>query len=174
LQQFMHRALPPPWAGAAPILVWILTWLVLPAAAAYAGPSAALPAARDLAADAQTLRQRHIPLLVLYSRQDCEWCDQARREVLGPMLRNAATPVVIRQIDIDTDAPLVDWDGKTTTHRNFSRRHGVSLTPTVALFGPGGEPLAEPIVGYQRDFYSGLLDGHIEQALAHLRNPPRP
>lgn len=173
MQQFMHRALPSPWAGAAPILAWILTWLVLPAAAA--NPVAGtLPAARDLAADAQILRQRHIPLLVLYSRQDCEWCDQARREVLGPMLKNPATPLVIRQIDIDTDAPLVDWDGKATTHRDFSQRHHVSLTPTVTLFGPGGEPLAEPIVGYQRDFYAALLDRHIEHALAQLNSTARP
>ncbi len=149
----------------------ILAWLAGPSAAAEPLPGAAatLVEARDLAADGALARRRGLPLLVLYSRADCSWCERLRREFLAPMQRDPAAGVLIRQIDIDSDRPLADWDGHPTTHRAFAEAHRVSLAPTVAFLGPRGETLAEPIVGFPNaDFVGSLLERGIGDASARL------
>ena len=180
----MHYRMRPalPFHGARLLagLALILAWLALPAAApraqaSPAGTAAALPAAADFAADAALERQRRLPILVLYTQDDCSWCEKLRREYLAPMQLDPAAPVLIRQIDIDRDTPLIDWDGKSTTHRDFALRNRVRLTPIVAFLGPSGEVLAEPIVGVPTsDFYTGILERRIDEATNHLRGTLRP
>jgi len=173
-------ASPPRGIRQASRVVLILTWLLaLPAALAWteapaAASVAAVQEAVDLAADADILRQRRIPLLLVFTRDDCVWCDRLRREFLGPLQDDPAAPVLIRQVAIDRDTPLTDWDGRPTTHRELARARGMRLAPTVAFLGPRGETLAEPIVGYpSADLYGGLLERGIETATASLHAAPR-
>ncbi|MBI3524749.1 MAG: thioredoxin family protein [Betaproteobacteria bacterium] len=131
-----------------------------------------LPITRDLSADAQLLRQRRIPLLVLYSQAGCPWCERARREFLLPMANDPASPgrVLLRQIDIDRDAPLKDFAGHATTHRAFARRQNVQFTPTLMFYGPDGKLLSESIVGFRlADFYGEFIERGIDEGLVQLR-----
>jgi hypothetical protein len=57
-------------------------WLVGPTALAQGAHSNALTEARDLAADARLAAARGVPLVVLYSRDGCGWCEKLRREHL--------------------------------------------------------------------------------------------
>ena len=158
-------------------LVLILAWLLWPAAALRAEqePVTALPPAVDLGADATLQRQRNLPLLVLYTRDDCSWCELLRRDFLGPMQQDPAAPVLIRQINIDRDTPLLDWRGQRTTHREFAQQRQIKFTPVIAFLGPSGEMLAEPIVGVPNiDFYSVLLERGIAAASRHLHGEVRP
>lgn len=135
-------------------------------------PATALTAARDLTADARVMRAERIPMLVLFAQRDCSWCERTRREFLLPMQKDPAEAarVRMRQINIDSDAPLTDFSGHHTTHRAFARAHQASLTPTLMFFGPDGEQLAEAIVGFQTaDFYGATIDQGIAQSLARLR-----
>jgi thioredoxin-related protein len=98
-------------------------------------------------------------LLVLFSEQDCPYCARLRRDFLEPMQRNEGyrRRIDFAEIDIHKRPEL-------------ARRYGVKLVPTVLLVGPGGEPLAEPLVGYNGpDFYGAYLDERIDRALAALR-----
>ena len=131
-----------------------------------------MPIAHDFAADAQRQRERRIPLLVLYSQADCPWCERARREFLLPMANNPASAerVLLRQIDIDSDAPLKDFSGNATTHRAFARGLRVRFTPTLMFFGPDGGQLAESIVGFRlADFYGEYIERGIDEGLIQLR-----
>jgi thioredoxin-related protein len=157
---------------------WILACLPL---WALAGPASAqtlalsgeaLQVAHDLAADARVLRQRRIPLMVLYSRADCPWCERARRQYLVPLANEPASAerVLMRQIDLDSDAALVDFNGKATTHRRFGKSQRAKLTPTLMFYGPDGRQVGEPIVGFLlADFYAAHIDRGIDQGLAALR-----
>ncbi|MBI3140488.1 MAG: hypothetical protein HYZ19_01325 [Rhodocyclales bacterium] len=127
----------------------------------------AIPLARDLSVEAREAGPAVV--LVLYSQADCRWCERARREVLIPLQNDPAWQgrVLIRQVDLDSDAPLADFAGRKTTHRRFARAEGAKVTPTLAVYGPGGARLAEPIVGFRTaDFYGTYVERALEEALA--------
>lgn len=155
-------------AGGVVLLLAILAWVP---SAFGAGPERLAPAA-DLVRDARELRARKLPLMVLFSQGACGWCDKARNEYLLPMQRDPAyrERVLIRQVDLDSDAPLLDFAGRRTTHRQFAASEHARVTPTVTVYGPDGARLAEPIVGVRlEDFYAAYLDRAVEEGLAKLR-----
>jgi thioredoxin-related protein len=108
----------------------------------------------------------------VYSRKDCKYCETVKRDYLKPL---SADPryrnrVVVRQINQDSDAPLVDFRGEATTHARFAASEKVKLVPVVAFYGPQGKQLAEPIVGARLpDFYPGYLDESIEKSSLALK-----
>lgn len=145
---------------------WILAWLTM--AAAAAGPLA--PAA-DLAADAAVLRQKRLPMLVLFSRHDCPWCEKVRRLHLEPLAGDGRTQALLREVDVEAATPLVDFDGRRTSHQAFAAGRKARFTPTVMFLGPDGQALADAIVGYPSpDFYGGLIDNALDKSRARLRS----
>ena len=151
--------------------VLILAWLA-PASFA-AGAKSALPVARDLAQAAESSARGGRTLLVLFSQHGCAWCQRVRQEFLLPMSRNAGyrSRIAFVQVDVGSERELRDFRGQATTHAAFTRATGVRLYPTVMLFGPNGERLAEPLVGFTgSDFYGAHLDERIEVALKKLRH----
>lgn len=151
-----------------PLWPWILAWLAAAAAAAGQG----LTGADDLARDGRELRSRKLPMLVLYSQADCAWCERARRDFLVPMQQDPAyrDKVILRQIDLDSDAVLTDFSGHKTTQREFARAEHARVTPTVIFYGPDGAKLADPIVGMRiPDFYGAYLERALDEGLAKLR-----
>jgi hypothetical protein len=79
--------------------------------------------------------------------------------------------VVVRQINQDSDAPLIDFRGQPTTHARFAAAEKVKLVPVVAFYGPTGQRLADPIVGARLpDFYQSYLEEAIEHAAAQIRH----
>ena len=126
--------------------------------------------AADLATDARLAAARGVPLVVLYSRDDCGWCAKVRREHLGPLSRDPAAPALIRELHMDRDAALIDFAGRRTTSADFSKRMQAQFAPTVMFHGPDGSALAEPIVGFRlADFYAAYLDRAIEESRAQLQ-----
>lgn len=153
---------------------WRRPGLSLTVAAILAWPSlaAALPPAQDLAADARQMREQRLPMLVLYSRAGCDWCERARANYLEPMAADPANAsrVLIRQIDVDRRTAIADFSGKAGNHRDFARARKISLTPTIEVLGPDGELLAEPIVGVRLpDFYGTYIDRAVDAARDRLR-----
>jgi len=141
----------------------ILTWPLL---------AFALPPAQDLAADAVQMREQKLPMLVLYSRADCAWCERARQQVLEPLAADPATAgrVLIRQIDIDRRAAIADFSGKATNHQDFASQRKIRLTPTLEVLGPDGKPLTEAIVGVRLpDFYATYVDRAIDAGRDRMR-----
>ena len=129
-----------------------------------------LPEATDLAADARLAAARGVPLVVLYSRDDCNWCAKVRREHLAPLSRDPATPAVIRELHMDRTTPVLDFAGRRTTSADFSKLMQAQFAPTVMFHGPDGTALAEPIVGFRlADFYAAYLDRAIEESRARLQ-----
>mgnify|MGYP001183189193 CR=1 FL=1 len=149
---------------------FVAVLLALSAVAAVAATD--LPAAQDLRADAEKAAQAGGPLIVVYSRKDCKYCETVKRDYLKPL---AASPryrdrVVIRQINQDSDATLVDFRGETTTHARFAASEKIKLVPVVAFYGPQGKRLAEPIVGARLpDFYPSYLEESVEKSSLALK-----
>ena len=133
-----------------------------------------LLAAANLRAEAEQAARASGPLIVIYSRADCKFCETVKRDYLKPLAADTkrGKPPVIREIGQDRDTPLVDFKGQTTTHAAFAGSQKIKLVPVVAFYGPDGRKLAEPIVGARlADFYQSYLDDAIAQASRQLRTP---
>lgn len=83
-----------------------------------------------------------------------------------PQLRSKA---VFRQINIDKDEPLLDFNGRASTHRHFALAEGVRLYPTVALYRPDGKPAVEKLTGFTSAVYYGSsIERRIDAARANI------
>lgn len=136
--------------------------------------SPALTNANDLAEDVRVMRTNGKPLLILYSQAGCTWCEEARRYIV-PMATDTTTgeKALYRQVNIDSDAKLIDLSGQGSSHRAFAQARKISLTPTVVLYGPDGQAIGEPIVGMRLpDFYGQYLMNAIESARLAIEGKP--
>jgi hypothetical protein len=135
---------------------------------AHAGDSG-LPDLSSLADDAVQSGKTHTPILVLVSIEGCPYCERIRRQNLIPMSRQSRPGVLIREVDMHSTKIVTGLSNQTLTQAEFARQHGVRFAPTVLLLGPGGELLAEPLIGASiADFYGATLEERIRTAQAKL------
>jgi thioredoxin-related protein len=151
-------------------LRYALPLLLAIAAGTAAEAANDLPAARDLRVEAERSTQAGHPLVIIFSRADCRYCETVKRDYLKPL---AADPryakLVIRQVNQDSDAPLSDFRGEKTSHARFASAQKVKLVPVVAFYDAQGRQLAEPIVGARLpDFYQSYLETALAKAGAAL------
>jgi thioredoxin-related protein len=159
-------------ARAAPAAAQLGTRADAPARALRRSRHHALPPAGNLAADAARSRARRVPILLMFDRHDCPYCERALREHLVPMSLEPPwrDDALFRQVEVDKATPVVGFDGAPTTHRALAARYGATLTPTVAVVDGDGALLAEPVVGLlTADFYGAYLENALKQGLAKLR-----
>lgn len=152
------------------LLVFILTWIAC--SCTYAQGSPGIPIMRDFAVEAKAAEAKGVPILVMFGRRNCAFCDQLLKEFLVPMSHNAEydAKVIMRQVDAGSSAKLRLLSGKKTTHARFARTHKIELTPTIKLFDAQGNELTEPLIGLSTpDYYGGFLDQRIDEALAKVR-----
>lgn len=165
IRDFFRRAKSTPFA------LWLVAGLALGSPPSI-GFATELPAAVDLRAEARQAAKTGGPLIVLYSRKDCKYCEAVRRDYLKPLESHPRyrDKVVVRQVNQDSDAALNDFRGEKTTHARFAGSEKINLVPVVAFFGRDGKQLADPIVGARLpDFYQSYLDDAIDQSIAKLK-----
>ena len=141
------------------------------APALHAAHGFKLPPARDLAADAASSARSQTPILLFFDREDCPYCERALREYLVPMSRDEVSQgkALYRQVEVDRPLPLVDFEGRATTHGALAARYAITLTPTILMVDAAGTPLGAPLVGLSPDFYAAYLDNLVESATKRLR-----
>lgn len=144
--------------------------LALGSTAATAGETD-LPTAFNLAAEAAQANRAGKPLIILYSRTDCKYCETVKRDYLKPLAKNPQhRGVLVRQINQDSEVALTDFNGNKTTQAAFASAENIKLVPVVAFYGPQGKQLAERMVGAGvPDFYQGYLDEAIAKSAAALK-----
>jgi len=132
-------------------------------------PAQSIEPARDLARSAADAVRARLPLLLFFSQPDCPYCEQARRDYLGPMNAESTPRVRMVEIDISSETALLDFSGQRTTHRAFAGAQRVRFVPMVAFVDAQGRPVADRLIGLTvPDFYQSYLDRRIEQARARL------
>jgi thioredoxin-related protein len=150
------------------------TWLGL-SALGFADEMAhdPVPAAQDLAALATDARRTGAPILLVFSAEDCEYCERLEAEVLGPMRLAGVEParVIVRKVMVEDYEKLRDFQGHTLSASNYAQRHQVHVTPTIALVNADGEALVPNIIGYQSpDFYPAYLEQAIDVSREIIAN----
>ena len=136
----------------------------------------AIDMAQDLSRSAGDAAAARVPLLVFFSQPGCPYCDLARQDYLGPMSADPAARKLHRMVEVDitSESPLVDFAGRTTTHRAFALTEKVRFVPVVKFLNARGEPLAPALIGLTvPGFYQSYLDRRIEQSLEKLAAPAK-
>jgi thioredoxin-related protein len=128
-----------------------------------------LPLATDLQAEGAAAAAAGATLLLTVTREGCPYCARLRREVLWPMIRSGdyAGRVRIREIMMEPDTTLRDFDGQDSTTAAVAARYAVSIAPTVLLLDGSGSSLHAPLVGVNNtEMYGEYLDRALAQATA--------
>lgn len=137
----------------------LLTLLAFDEVAAQTALPASLPSPSSLQVELSRALQQKQPLIVMVSLEGCPFCRVARSSHLVPMQKAGATIV---QLDMRSPLPVLDFQGRATTHDQLIKQWRISIAPTLLFFGPGGKEVAERMEGgYLPDFYGPYLDERI-------------
>jgi thioredoxin-related protein len=160
------------------MMKYVLSTLLL-CSGLLAGPAAAnssvVRVASNLHADAQLAQRKGKPVLIIFTRPDCVYCERVIDYYLIPMQRNPdyAGKVLIRQMDMTSSKPLSDFRGHATTEKQYAARLKINFAPTIVVFTPDGEPASKPLVGLgSKDYYGGYMDQAINAGLAGMLASP--
>ena len=110
--------------------------------------------------------------IIMFGAEHCPFCLEMKDLYLEPMLTDAnyTDRVVIREVEIDDDSPMVDFEGAKTLQSVYARRFGVFLTPTLVFLDSKGREKAKKIVGLgDENYFSYYLDEAINKALKNIR-----
>jgi thioredoxin-related protein len=121
----------------------------------------------DLRADGKLAAQKHIPMLLLFSSENCEFCALIKQEYLEPMQVNKAyaDKLIVREVPAGGIHYLRDFNGKTIGGDSLALRYGADLLPTVIFIDAEGRRLVPPLVGISsRHYYDQALEDHMRRA----------
>ena len=107
-------------------LIWAGVFLLIVASVqAEVLPYVKVREPTDLQAVAQEARQRQLPILIMFSRDGCPYCDVVREEFLKPMLRSGdyTDRVIMLEIHSDSYAPIRDFNGQMVNPDALSLIH---------------------------------------------------
>jgi thioredoxin-related protein len=125
--------------------------------------------ANDLAAVGTLSKEKGVPILLMFSTADCNYCKRLEAEVLGPMRIAGIDPkrVILRKVVLDEYDTLRDFSGHERNAESFGNSRGVDVVPTLELLDATGKVLVPKIVGYQTP---GLYADYLEKAIEVSRS----
>lgn len=121
---------------------------------------------KDMGKLKQQAAQADLPIVLLFTAEDCTYCDAMRQQYLIPMSHTAkyAELALFRQLYVESFSFLRNEDGELVGGDQISLRYGVDITPTVLFINAQGEEVAERIIGLSGAYFQKTLETHIQQA----------
>lgn len=124
----------------------------------------------DLQAVAREKTRNQRPLLLVFTADDCAYCEMLAEQILLPMLRSGEYDHRVEICALNLDGEYVrDFQGKSVEPWEFAQRYRVSVTPTMVLLNDRGDLLDKPMVGVRTlEFYEAFIAEAIERASKRL------
>lgn len=118
----------------------------------------------DLVKVAALSQENDVPILLMFSTEDCTYCKRLEADVLGPMRKAGIDPkrVILRKVMMDEYDTLRDFSGNKRNAESFAINRGVEMVPTLELVDATGKTLVPKIVGYQTP---GMYNDYLEKAI---------
>jgi thioredoxin-related protein len=80
------------------------------------------------------------PLAVMFEDKDCTDCDEFHDKVLKhPEVLSKLSRFTVVRLDVYSDQPITDIDGRRTTPKQWAERLGLTYRPGIVLFNEGKE-----------------------------------
>lgn len=124
-----------------------------------------VPVVTDLSTLAPESTQRKVPILIMFSAADCDYCMRLEEDVIRPMMLSGDFDrrAIMRKVMLDSAAQLKDFSGTKLNVDNYASQHKVRVTPTLIFIDANGKELAPKVIGYQTaEFYAAYLDNAID------------
>ena len=142
------------------LLAVALSWQI--ALTVRAAPDSRLPVALSLKDELAAALQLAQPLVVMVSLEGCPFCRVVREHHLLP-LRQEGQPIV--QVDMRSDARVLDFAGQSRSHDELVRAWKVVFAPTLLFLGKSAREVAPRLQGSSiPDFYGAYLEQRIHAA----------
>lgn len=125
----------------------------------------------SLQIDGQLAIQNQIPLLLMFSQNDCPFCIKLKEEIIQPMLISGdyTDRALIREFMIDDNSTVINFQGESVEPRDIFNHYKLFVTPSLLLLDGQGNELAERQVGINTiDYYGYYLDEAIKVALTKI------
>ena len=116
---------------------------------------------------ARLAEQKHLPVMIFFAAEDCEFCEALEADYLSAMSlsKEYESKVIIRKVMIDAYDDVYDFKGSKVSAEDFSDKFKVHVTPTLLLVNHRGDALTKKIIGYNRSgFFGSYLDEAIDMA----------
>lgn len=132
-----------------------------------AGNEVSVPMADNLHKDTITAVEKKIPVLLVFSAEDCPFCVTVEEEFLKPMMISGdyTDRIMIRKVMLDGHPDAVSFDGEELDVSLMAAQYTVFATPTLVFVDNQGNEIAERLIGVNTlDYYGAYLDKSIDQA----------
>ena len=131
------------------------------------------PKFSDLQADLQEAKKQGKKGVFLFFEQDaCPFCERMKTTILNQSDVQDAfrAQFLLYPIDVNGDTELTDFEGKSTTEKDFAFFHRVRATPTLLFFDLDGK-LITRYTGPTKDKAELLLLGKYVAVGAYATQP---
>lgn len=131
-----------------------------------------VPHTDDLQAEGRLAGGRNLPIVLMFSAENCGYCTVLKRDFLQPMIYSGAyeNKTLFRVIQLGYGKSVRDFDGRMIDSNDLALRYKVKVTPTLVFVDAEGRPMAPKMVGLSTpDFYGAYLDEAITTAYNHVR-----
>lgn len=152
---------------------WLCLVLLLNVASVAVATEASIPTVKDMRNLKQQAKQENVPVLLLFSSEDCEFCEAIRQNYLLPMMRSSEyhDAILFRQLYMDEFSLMRNEQGKLVGGDQLALQFAVSVSPTILFVDANGQEVAERIVGLSgADYFDKTLQLHISQATRSMSN----
>jgi len=136
---------------------------------------ATIKVTRDLQQAGRLSIELQRPLVILFSINDCEFCELIRDVFLQPMQESSiySQKIIIREIQADSFLKLGDFNGEKVGAGVIAHRYHADVSPTLVFLDGQGKELAEALVGITSvEAYDIKLEHAITTAVNKLSGVP--
>jgi len=152
---------------------WLCLVLLLNVASTAVATEAFIPTVKDIRILKQQAEQSEMPVLLLFTSEDCEFCEAIRQNYLLPMMRSSdyRDAILFRQLYMDEFRLMRNDQGRLVGGDQLALDFKVSVSPTILFLDANGHEVAERIVGVSgADYFDKTLQLHISQATQSMLN----
>lgn len=121
----------------------------------------------DFQALSQQMKQNNLMLVLEFHAEHCLYCQQLEAEILKPMLISGDYNdlVAIKQLALDSEKPIIGFDGKPTSGAKLGKEMNIIVTPTLLFLNSEGKEVSERIVGINTpEMFGAYVDAAIDEA----------
>lgn len=128
--------------------------------------------ATNLYKSALTSNNKNIPILIMFSIDDCPYCQKVKEEILLPIqnIKSYDDKVIIRHINTSNENDIINFQNNQSSTSELKEFYNINFFPTVILLNKNGRKIANSMIGITTaEQYWQELDNNIQDAIEYIK-----